>query len=129
MHDILAVQMMQRCLERITSLQEQVARLAPKAEAYDRIGTLIDMQAGNHNRAFGGESDIAWNLRAEIEMATRRMSDEKSQTTTRADRPADYRDPDEQEKYNRAASAACQAEAVQREINRRHSTTQTLHDE
>jgi hypothetical protein len=98
MHDILAVQMMQRCLERITSLQEQVARLAPKAEAYDRIGALIDMQAGNRNRAYGAaEADIAWNLRAEIELATRRMSDDEAGPETRADRSADYRDPDEQE--------------------------------
>jgi hypothetical protein len=149
MHDQIAVQMMRRCLETIESQRAQIAHLAPKAEAYDRLGALIDMQAGNRNRAFGDGPDVAWNLRAEIELATRRMSDEKSQTTTRADRPADYRDPDEQEnggridpalheetllrraedEDDRAASEACRAEAVQREIVRRQTTTQTLHDE
>jgi hypothetical protein len=73
------------------------------------------------------------------------MSDEKSQTTTRADRPADYRDPDEQENGGRidpalheetllrsgrarAASEACRPKRCSGKSSP-PSTTQTLHDE
>jgi hypothetical protein len=112
MHDQIAVQMMRRCLETIESQRAQIAHLAPKAEAYDRIGALIDMQAGNRNRSLGAEADMTWNLRTEIERATERMSREKSGMNPRAEPDGkaifdDLRDhsDDEQENIGRAGTA------------------------
>lgn len=84
MHDNIAVQMMQRCLSTIEQQRAHIAHLAPKAEAYDRIGVLLDARY-NQNRSLsglGGDVDIIWQLRKEIEKTQQRMSEEKSRADT-----------------------------------------------
>jgi hypothetical protein len=87
MHDNTAVQMMRRCLETIEEQRARIAYLAPKAEAYDRIGALLDLTSAGNRQLVGAGEDVAWQLRREIETAEERMREEKRGQDTR--RPAE----------------------------------------
>lgn len=43
MTDAEGIDMMQRCMQEISSLRNQIAKLAPKAEAYDVLATVLQL--------------------------------------------------------------------------------------
>ena len=59
MKDSEAIEMMKRCSAEIKSLRTQIAHLAPKAEAYDNMATLIRMMPRPQQ---GFEPDLTWSL-------------------------------------------------------------------
>jgi len=72
MKDADAIQMMMRCREEIVSLRRQIDRLAPKAEAYDAMTSILGM-IPRPSQGFG--EDLAWRLEKEIAELQRRMAE------------------------------------------------------
>lgn len=58
-----ALDMMRRCRDEIMSLRREVERLAPKAEAYDRIGAILNLLP---RPSTGHGEDLAWRLEKRI---------------------------------------------------------------
>lgn len=59
MDDKEAIQMMERASDEIKSLRRRIDVLAPKAEAYDSMTTLIGLLP---RRSHGEGQDVAWML-------------------------------------------------------------------
>ena len=59
MHDKEAIEMMRRCSAEIKGLRSEIDRLAPKAQAYDDISTLLRLLP---QRGVGCGEDLAWVL-------------------------------------------------------------------
>lgn len=57
------VQMMVRCREEIITLRNQIARLEPKAEAYDNIATVLRLLP---RESVGMGEDLVWLLNKRI---------------------------------------------------------------
>ena len=54
-----AIQMMQRCKSEIMNLKATIARLQPKAEAYDNLATLLRLLP---QQSVGMGEDLVWVL-------------------------------------------------------------------
>lgn len=54
-----AIDMMNRCKGEIVGLRQQVAILAPKADAYDKLSIVLDLLP---KRASGMAEDVVWTL-------------------------------------------------------------------
>lgn len=66
--------------------RQQIAALAPRAEAFDRIGQVLDMVSGRADRAYG--EDINWKIQCAMEEIHARMfgeENEKAADTVQAD--------------------------------------------
>jgi septum formation topological specificity factor MinE len=63
MNDTDAIQMMQRCAEEIRILRRINADLAPKADAYDTVRTVLNLLP---QRRQGHAPDLVWQLDKEI---------------------------------------------------------------
>ena len=64
MKDKDAIQMMQRCAEEIRQLRRINAELAPKADAYDSLRTVLNL-IPQPSQGYG--EDLVWKLEKEIE--------------------------------------------------------------
>lgn len=64
MHDKEAIEMMQRCASEITDLRRQIEVLAPKADAYDNLATVLNLLP---KRSQGMGLDLVWDLKKRIE--------------------------------------------------------------
>ena len=65
MQDKEAIDMMQRCSGEIKMLRQQIAELAPKADAYDLLATTINTMAPRRSQVMG--EDLAWTLDRRVE--------------------------------------------------------------
>ena len=54
-----ALQMMARCREEIQSLRAQIARLKPKADAYDNLAIVLNLLP---RQSVGMSEDLVWVL-------------------------------------------------------------------
>lgn len=59
-----SIEMMKRCSNEIKDLRAQIARLEPKADAYDNLVTVLGLLPKT-SRGFG--EDLAWRLDKRIE--------------------------------------------------------------
>lgn len=79
MNDNEAKQMMQQCVNEIEDLRRYIAKLEPKAEAYEMIKEILDLLP---KRGQGAAPDIVWQLRKRIKELEEKKSepseDEKS---------------------------------------------------
>lgn len=75
MHDNQAIQMMQRCVEEITSLRGRLAIIEPKAEAYDLLSKVVGF-VGDGGISRGHGEDIVWRLKRQIEELTPQPADD-----------------------------------------------------
>ncbi|MGK2908789.1 MAG: hypothetical protein ACSLE1_03170 [Sphingobium sp.] len=57
------IDMTQRCIEEISMLRDEVARLAPKADAYDAITSILGLLP-RPSQGYG--EDIVWRLKKQI---------------------------------------------------------------
>lgn len=64
MNDKQVIDMAQRCIEEIEQLRRVNAALAPKAEAYDLLKSVVDLIPCRNNRGEG--EDIVWRLKRQI---------------------------------------------------------------
>lgn len=58
-----AIEMMNRCRNEIVTLRREIERLAPKAEAYDRIGAILNLLP---KPSIGYGEDVVWQLEKRI---------------------------------------------------------------
>ena len=72
MQDQAAIQMMQRCREEIVTLRRHIDHLAPKAEAYDAITSILGLLP---RQSQGHSEDLAWRLEKEIVELQRKMAE------------------------------------------------------
>lgn len=63
MHDKEALEMMNRCLSELSMLRDEIGRLAPKADAYDSIATILGMLP---KPSRGACMDLVWTLKKRI---------------------------------------------------------------
>lgn len=63
MHDKEAIEMMQSCANEITGLKAEIARLAPKADAYDSVTAILRLLP---QRSQGYGVDLVWQLNKKI---------------------------------------------------------------
>ena len=68
MHDQEAIQMMARCSSEIKQLRAEIARLAPKAQAYDDISALIRFLP--HGGGICSTEDLAYVLDKRVKELT-----------------------------------------------------------
>lgn len=64
MHDNEAIEMMRRCSREIKGLREDIARLAPKADAYDKLSIVLNLLP---RQSIGAGEDVAWMLDRKVE--------------------------------------------------------------
>lgn len=67
MNDKEAIEMMQRCRHELISLRRQIEQLAPKAEAYDNIATVLRLLP---RPSVGMSEDLVWTLEKRIRELT-----------------------------------------------------------
>lgn len=58
------IDMIQRCIEEIRQLRGEIARLAPKADAYDAITSILSLLP---KPTQGAGEDIVWRLLKQID--------------------------------------------------------------
>lgn len=58
-----AIEMMNRCKQEIVGLRQQIAVLAPKADAYDKMAIVLDLLP---KRSQGMGEDVVWTLEKRI---------------------------------------------------------------
>lgn len=68
MTDKEAIEMMARCKSEIVRLRDEIARLAPKAEAYDNIARVLDLMP---KKPIGYGEDLVWALDKRIKELTK----------------------------------------------------------
>lgn len=59
------IDMANRCIEEITALRAQVAALAPKADAYDTLRSVVRLATPPDPRCMS--EDIVWRLKRQID--------------------------------------------------------------
>lgn len=59
MQDFEAIEMMKRCRDEICNLRGTIERLAPKADAWDQLCTVLDLLP---KPSHGYAEDLAWTL-------------------------------------------------------------------
>lgn len=63
MHDKEALEMMNRCVSELSTLRDEIGRLAPKADAYDNITVILGLLP---KRSQGAGMDLVWTLKKRI---------------------------------------------------------------
>lgn len=79
MHDKEAAEMMNRCVSEITSLRRQIDTLAPKADAYDSITTILRLLP-RPSQGYG--EDLVWALKKRIDELAKAETNPVSPTPT-----------------------------------------------
>lgn len=59
-----AIEMMERCMAEITGLRGEIARLKPKADAYDNLVIVLGLLP---RPSTGASEDLTWILRKRID--------------------------------------------------------------